>query len=83
MTMEHDVQLVFDTALHAVGGEIIIPSLPAYRLGDLAEAMGAKMEITGLPDFEKRHESMEPGNSSDQARRMTVGELREALRCST
>jgi hypothetical protein len=37
------------------------------------------MEIRGLPEFEKRHESMGPGNSSDKARRMTVKELREAL----
>lgn len=79
MTMDQAVRLVFDTALHMVGGEIIIPTLPAYRLGDLAVAMGAGMEIKGLPDYEKRHESMGPGNSSDKARRMTVDELREAL----
>lgn len=79
MTLDQAVDLVFDTAMHAVGGETIIPDLPAYRLGDLAEAMGAKMDIRGLPDWEKRHESMGPGNSSDMARRMTVDELREAL----
>lgn len=81
MTMQQAVDLVFDTALHAIGGETIIPDLPAYRLGDLAEAMGAKMEIKGLPDYEKLHESMGPDNSSDKARRMTVAELKEAL-CS-
>lgn len=82
MTMAQAVELVFQTALHMVGGEIEIPELPAYRLGDLAEAMGAKMEIKGLPAFEKLHESMGSGNSSDKARRMTVDELRAAL-CST
>jgi UDP-N-acetylglucosamine 4,6-dehydratase/5-epimerase len=79
MTMDQAVDLVFDTAMHAVGGETIIPDLPAYRLGDLAEAMGAKMDVRGLPEWEKRHESMGPGNSSDKARRMTVDELREKL----
>lgn len=79
MTMDEAVSLVFRTAMHMVGGEIEIPMLPAYRLGDLAEAMGAKMDVRGLPVWEKRHESMGPGNSSDKARRMTVAELREQL----
>jgi len=80
MTMDEAVSLVLDTADTMRGGEIAIPELPAYRLGDLAEAMGAKMDVRGLPLYEKRHESMGAGNSSDQARRMTVEELREALR---
>lgn len=79
MTMDEAVDLVFKTAMHMTGGEINIPTLPAYRLGDLAEAMGAKMDIRGLPEWEKRHESMGHGNSSDKARRMSVAELREAL----
>ena len=79
MTMAEAVDLVFKTAMHMTGGEINIPTLPAYRLGDLAEAMGARMDVRGLPAFEKRHESMGPGNSSDKARRMSVAELREAL----
>lgn len=53
--------------------------LPAYRLGDLAEAMGVEMEIRGLPDYEKMHEGMADGITSDVARRMTVEELRECL----
>jgi UDP-N-acetylglucosamine 4,6-dehydratase len=79
MTMDEAVDLVFKTAMQMTGGEIEIPALPAYRLGDLAEAMGAKMDVRGLPEWEKRHERMGPGNSSDKARRMTVDELREQL----
>jgi len=79
MTMDEAVSLVLDTAETMQGGEIAIPELPAYRLGDLAEAMGAKMDVRGLPLYEKRHESMGAGNSSDQARRMSVDELRRAL----
>lgn len=80
MTMQQAVELVLNTATTMRGGELVIPTLPAYRLGDLAQAMGAQMKITGLPPYEKLHESMEAGKSSDTARRMTVDELKEALR---
>lgn len=71
-----------DLVLKAIGAEtedILIPTLPAYRLGDLAEAMKVRMDIKGLPDFEKKHESMCAGNSSDKARRMTQTELETRL----
>jgi UDP-N-acetylglucosamine 4,6-dehydratase/5-epimerase len=79
MLMGEAVDLVL-RAVRERPREALIPDLPAYRLGDLAEAMGAKMDVRGLPDWEKRHESMGPGNSSDKARRMSVEELREWLR---
>jgi len=79
MTMSEAVDLVLKTAKNAPGGSIAIPTLPAYRLGDLAMAMGAKMNVIGLPAYEKRHESMGPGNSSDKARRMSVAELKSIL----
>jgi len=79
MTMDQAVDLVLNTIETMKGGEVMIPTLPAYRLGDLAEAMGATMDVRGLPAFEKKHESMGPGNSSDKARRMSVDELRAAL----
>jgi UDP-N-acetylglucosamine 4,6-dehydratase/5-epimerase len=82
MRMEEAVSLVFLTAETMDGGEIKIPTLPAYRLGDLAEALGAKMQIIGLPVWEKRHEAMGPGNASETARRMSVAELREVLKCA-
>ena len=79
MTMQEAVDLVLRTVETMKGGETVIPTLPAYRLGDLARAMGATMRVTGLPAWEKLHESMGAGNSSDKARRMTVDELRKAL----
>ncbi len=79
MTLDEAVSLVLNTAETMHGGEIAIPVLPAYRLGDLAEAMGAKMDIRGLPEYEKRHESMGAFMSSDNARRMSIEELRKAL----
>jgi hypothetical protein len=59
--------------------EPLVPDLPAYRLGDLAEAMGVLMDVRGLPAWEKKDEAMAPGNTSDKARRMSVAELREKL----
>lgn len=79
MTRDEAVALVWDTAEKMEGGELVVPTLPAFRLGDLAEAMGAGMEVRGLGKFEKKHESMMPGVCSARARRMSVGELRHAL----
>ncbi|HDY86913.1 MAG TPA: SDR family NAD(P)-dependent oxidoreductase [bacterium] len=80
MTMNEAVDLVRDTIQTMGGGELYIPELPAYRLKDLAEAMGAKMNIIGLPEWEKKHECMEAGNCSLTARLMSVDELKEALK---
>lgn len=74
MRMDQAVDLV----LKAVGTkseQILIPTLPAYRLGDLAEVMKMEMDIKGLPPWEKRHEGMDFGNTSDIARRMSHREL--------
>ena len=79
MRMDHAVDLVLSTVETMEGRELAIPELPAYRIGDLAEAMGVEMFITGLPPWEKRHESMCLGNSSEDARRMTVDELKKEL----
>lgn len=79
MTMAEAVDLVTHTIEAMRGGEMVIPKLPAYRLGDLACAMGATMDIRGLNGFEKKHEGMRDGLTSDMARRMTVSELRTGL----
>lgn len=80
MWREEAVDLVLDTLKNMVGGELAIPELPAYRLGDLAEALGADVEVTGLGDHEKRHESMGYGKCSSMAKRMSVDDLKEAVR---
>ncbi len=68
MTLDEAVQLVVWTLAHAVGGELVVPALPAYQLGDLAAAIGPKrqgweefepkLEVTGLRPGEKMHEAM-------------------------
>ena len=45
----------------AVGsGEILVPKIPSYRIGDVAEAIGpsCKQEIVGIRPGEKLHEQM-------------------------
>lgn len=79
MRIEEAVDLVNKTIETMKGGEIAIPDLPAYRLGDLAEAMGVGMDIRGLPAWEKRHEKMSWNKCSKDARRMNVEELRREL----
>jgi UDP-N-acetylglucosamine 4,6-dehydratase/5-epimerase len=78
MSIDEAVQLVMRT-IDMMPTEPAIPELPAFRLGDLAEAMGARMNVRGLGAFEKRHESMCPGRSSDRAPRLAVSQLRERL----
>ncbi len=80
MTMDQAVDLVLNTVKTMRGGELVIPELPAYRIIDLAIAMGAEAsERIGLPAYEKKHESMREGLCSETARRMSVNELKEAL----
>lgn len=77
MYMDEAVELVLQTITNNV--RLAIPTLPAYRLGDLAEAMGVEYDVVGLPSHEKIHEGMDYGMTSDVARRMSVEEIREAL----
>ena len=59
---------------------LLIPTLPAYRLGDLCDAMAPMGRVIGsLPAHEKMHESMDFYNSSDIAKRLTVDQLKEML----
>jgi UDP-N-acetylglucosamine 4,6-dehydratase len=80
MTLSEAVDLVLQTVETMQGGEINVPDLPAYRLGDLADAMGVRMDVRGLPAWEKLHENMDDERCSADARRMTVAELRDALK---
>lgn len=80
MKREEAARLVIDTLASMRGGEVAIPDLPAFRLGDLAEAMELKTKVVGLGDWEKKAESMCAGKCSDTARRMSIDEIREALK---
>lgn len=78
MRMDEAVDLVL-AAIKSNSNEILIPKLPAYRLGDLASVLKVRMDVKGLPSWEKKHEGMDVGNTSDTARRLTADELTEAV----
>jgi UDP-N-acetylglucosamine 4,6-dehydratase len=74
------VKLVLDCARNMRGGELYVPDLPAFTIGDLASAMGIRAyETIGLPAHEKMHESMDWEHSSERAPRLTVAQLKEML----
>ena len=79
MRLGEAVDLVLGTLGAMQGGEVEVPSLPAYMVGDLVEAFGVAADVRGLRKWEKKHESMTDGIRSDLARRMSVGELRAEL----
>jgi len=80
MNIDAAVQMVVTTAEVMQGGELEVPVLPAYRLGDLSVAMGAQtVKTIGLPPHEKKHENMDADRCSLSARRMSVEELQERL----
>jgi len=82
MTVQQAVNLVQRT-LHLMSEGptgIAIPDLPAYRLGDLITALGDPPSITiGLPEWEKRHETMDGVIYSDKVQRMSVPELKQEI----
>jgi len=85
MTQKEAIDLVLHAIKTMQGGDLIIPQLPAYRLGDLLDAMVIRapenLQMIGMGKGEKLHERMiEDGPDSSQVRRMTVDELREALK---
>ena len=79
MTIDEAVSLVLNATMSSVYEKIWVPVLPAFRVGDLAEAMGLESVVLGLGPWEKKHEKMDALNCSETARRMTVGELKGAL----
>lgn len=60
ITLEDGVELVLKTLDTMQGGEVIVPKLPSYKIGELAEAIApeAKIEYVGIRPGEKIHEEM-------------------------
>jgi nucleoside-diphosphate-sugar epimerase len=60
ITLEEGVEMVTWALEHAIGGEILVPKIPSYKISTLAEAIGpsCKKEIVGIRPGEKLHEEM-------------------------
>jgi len=58
--LEDGVEMVFWALANALGGEILVPKIPSYRISDVAEAIApnCKYEIVGIRVGEKLHEEM-------------------------
>ncbi len=76
---EKAVDLIFNALQYAIGGEIFIPKLPAFRIVDLIEILREKhnskneIEIIGLRPGEKIHELMI--NESEIPRTYRFGDM--------
>jgi UDP-N-acetylglucosamine 4,6-dehydratase len=60
ITLDQAIDMVFWTIENTIGGEIVVPKIPSYRVTDLARAIGPECEypIIGIRPGEKIHEEM-------------------------
>jgi len=80
ITIDHAIQLIMDT-LKMPPGSINIPTLPAMRIVDLAKAFDSEAVIEEIGAFpgEKLHESMSANQCSEDARKLTIDEIKELI----
>lgn len=60
ISLDDGVDMVLWAIKHALGGEILVPKIPSYRITDIAEAIAPEAEhpIVGIRPGEKVHEEM-------------------------
>ena len=60
ISLDDGVDMVLWTLDHALGGELLVPKIPSYRITDVAEAIGpgCKKPVVGIRPGEKIHEEM-------------------------
>ena len=60
ISLQDGVEMVLWALDHALGGELLVPKIPSYRITDVAEAIGPGCEkpIIGIRPGEKIHEEM-------------------------
>lgn len=60
ISLQEGVEMVLWSIEHAEGGELLVPKIPSYRIGDVATAIApdARQEIIGIRPGEKIHEEM-------------------------
>lgn len=60
ISLDEGVDMVLSAIERAIGGEILVPKIPSYRVVDVATAIGpeCRQEIVGIRPGEKIHEEM-------------------------
>jgi FlaA1/EpsC-like NDP-sugar epimerase len=60
ISLQEGVDMVLWSLANALGGEILVPRIPSYRITDVATAIGpeCRQEIVGIRPGEKIHEEM-------------------------
>ena len=60
ISLQEGVDMVLWTIEHALGGEVLVPKIPSYRITDVAEAIApeCRHETVGIRPGEKLHEEM-------------------------
>lgn len=60
ISLQEGVDMVLWSIEHSLGGEVLVPKIPSYRITDVAEAIDPKcrQEIVGIRPGEKIHEEM-------------------------
>lgn len=74
ISLQEGVDMVLWSVEHAEGGELLVPKIPSYRIGDVATAVApdARQEVVGIRPGEKIHEEMI--TSSDSASTVDMGD---------
>ncbi|WP_426208446.1 UDP-N-acetylglucosamine 4,6-dehydratase (inverting) [Massilia sp. TWP1-3-3] len=60
ISLQEGVDMVLWSIEHALGGEVLVPKIPSYRITDVAEAIGPECArpVIGVRPGEKIHEEM-------------------------
>ena len=60
ISLQEGVEMVLWSIENALGGEILVPKIPSYRITDVAEAVAphARQQVVGIRPGEKLHEQM-------------------------
>lgn len=74
ISLQEGVEMVLWSIENAQGGEILVPKLPSYRIGDVASAIApdAEQKVIGIRPGEKIHEEMI--TSSDSFNTVDMGD---------
>ncbi len=66
ISLQDGIDMVFLALSEALGGEIFVPKIPSYRIGDVAEAIGPECDhpVIGIRPGEKIHEEMVTASDS-------------------